>query len=451
MRYLDFWVFVLSISLSLNARSGKVEISGTIKNHTAESIAIAKLNDQKVESDKIDSEGHFKMAVKIEDGYYKLKYGRNTTFIYLYPKDDLKINFDAENLQETLTFSGKGAARNNYLINKARVTDKITKDLKAFYGVEEDAYLKNIDSVKNVHLNALEQYDTRNFFDKAEKKSLEYERLFSIQNYASSREFYLGDEVEPSSEFYQPIEKLDLSDKSDFKTQPFYRYLVTSIWMQRFEETKNFKEMLRLVRNVKNDELAVNLIKRFYSKISVKEERASDYYKLLKRCTNYQPFLDAAKKKYQKILSKQYLKEGEKSPDFSYEDINDNKVSLSDFRGQYIYIDIWATWCAPCLKQIPYLKKIEKRYHDKNIVFLSISVDKKSSKSKWKNMVEKKNLTGVHLFSDNSFKSKFMKEFSVTSIPRFILINPKGEIIDNDAPRPSYDMTKELFDELLNQ
>lgn len=443
-------LFLLLISFSINAKSGKVNLSGTIKNNTLKFIKITYLNDQELVSDKINNDGYFKMRTKLEGAYYKLKYGRSTTFIYLHPEDDLKINFDANDIQKTLRFSGKGAARNNYLINKARETDKITNDIKAYYGVGEVEYLKNIDSLKNVHLKALDQYETKPFFNKAEKKSLEYERLFSIQNFASSKEFYLGKDVELSKEFYRPLRKLDLSKKLDFKTQPFYRFLVTSIWLQKFDETENFKEMISLIKKVKNNELKVNLLKRFYSKVSVKEDRAKDYYKLINRTTNYKPFLEATEKRYQETLSKKYLKEGSKSPDFNYEDVNGNHVSLSDFRGKFVYLDIWATWCAPCLKQIPYLKKIEKRYHDKNIVFISISVDKESSKSKWKKMVEKKNLVGIHLFADHSFNSEFMEKFSVNSIPRFILINPEGEIIDNDAPRPSYDMTTELFDDLLN-
>ncbi len=99
---------------------------------------------------------------------------------------------------------------------------------------------------------------------------------------------------------------------------------------------------------------------------------------------------------------------------------------------------------------MPYLKKLEKRYHDKNIVFVSISVDKKEVKPTWKQMVNDKELGGLQLFADKSFDSDFMNAFAVNSIPRFILIDPKGNIVDPEAPRPSFDKTRVLLDRLLN-
>lgn len=118
-------------------------------------------------------------------------------------------------------------------------------------------------------------------------------------------------------------------------------------------------------------------------------------------------------------------------------------------KGKYVYIDVWATWCVPCLKQIPYLKALEAEFHDKNIAFVSISVDKERAKSTWKKMLESKELTGIQLFADNSFESEFMNAFAVNSIPRFILIDPEGKIIDPRAPRPSYEKTRRLLQSIL--
>lgn len=68
----------------------------------------------------------------------------------------------------------------------------------------------------------------------------------------------------------------------------------------------------------------------------------------------------------QKLVKK--IKKGNKAPDFSdYENYKGGTSSLSDFKGNYVYIDIWATWCKPCIAQIPYLKILEEEYKDKNI------------------------------------------------------------------------------------
>ncbi len=147
---------------------------------------------------------------------------------------------------------------------------------------------------------------------------------------------------------------------------------------------------------------------------------------------------------------------GKPSPTFeNYLDINGDKKSLSDFKGKYVYVDVWATWCGPCIQQIPYLKSIEKEYHNKNIEFISISTDESSrsggsweaAEKKWKNFVKKRNLSGVQLWSGKDYS--FQQAYQINGIPRFILIDPEGKIVDPNAPRPSDPSLKELLNSLL--
>ena len=161
-------------------------------------------------------------------------------------------------------------------------------------------------------------------------------------------------------------------------------------------------------------------------------------------------FYEKADVKPQKLASHtNVLKKGDMSPKFvNYKTPNDLTMSLDDLKGKYVYIDIWATWCGPCKQEIPFLKAVEKKYHNKNIEFVSISVDERYAHNTWKNMVREKDLTGIQLFADNAFKSKFIQDYGVRSIPRFILIGPEGNIVDANAPRPSDPKLIELFDTL---
>ncbi|SEA57563.1 Peroxiredoxin [Psychroflexus halocasei] len=437
-------------SIILFANSGKIMVSGQVKNHSATTISISHLNNQELISAKLEADGKFNMSVKTEAGYYFLKYGRNTAYIYLYPKDELSIVFDAKHFQSTLVFEGHGSIRNNYLAKKSEMDSELTKDLEAFYKVDEGTYLRNIEKVKSTHLSELSKHDIEKFFVNEEKKSLEYERLLSIQNYESNYKFYLGEEVSPSEEFYKPIENLKLDNNEDYKKQPYFRYLVNSVWSKRIEAANDVDGMLKVLRKVSSQDLAISLVNGFYSKISSNNERSKDYLDLIKRVTKHKPFIDAAEKRYQEVMSSKSLKEGDFSPEFSYEAVDGSIVNLSEFKGKYVYIDVWATWCAPCIKQSPYLKELEERYHSKNIVFVSISVDKEKFKDTWKQMIVDKELGGIQLFSDKSFDSEFMNAYAVNSIPRFILIDPEGKIVKTEAPRPSFDKTRKLLDELLN-
>ena len=149
----------------------------------------------------------------------------------------------------------------------------------------------------------------------------------------------------------------------------------------------------------------------------------------------------------QKLAAKKM--EGIVSPSFDYENHKGGKTKLEDLRGKYVYIDVWATWCGPCLAEIPHLKKVEAKYHGKNIEFVSISVDTEKDYEKWKKMVVSKELGGIQLFADKNWTSDFIKAFGINSIPRFILIGPDGKVIKADAARPSSASLTELLDGLV--
>jgi thiol-disulfide isomerase/thioredoxin len=137
------------------------------------------------------------------------------------------------------------------------------------------------------------------------------------------------------------------------------------------------------------------------------------------------------------------------APSFDFVNYKGGKTKLEDFKGKYVYIDVWATWCGPCRAEIPFLQKVEKQYEGKNIAFVSISVDVQKDVEKWKKMVKDKEMGGEQLFADNDFSSDFVKKFAINSIPRFILIDPTGKVVHADAPRPSNPELQKELDSLL--
>jgi thiol-disulfide isomerase/thioredoxin len=149
----------------------------------------------------------------------------------------------------------------------------------------------------------------------------------------------------------------------------------------------------------------------------------------------------------EKMYVKNELAKGKVAPKFvNYEKPDRETVSLDDLKGKYVYIDVWATWCNPCLAEIPSLQKLEKDYHDKNIQFVSISIDKRDDYFTWTDMIEEKNLGGLQLYANED--KEFPKAYRISSIPRFILIDPDGNIVDADAPRPSEPKLRDLFTSL---
>ncbi len=114
---------------------------------------------------------------------------------------------------------------------------------------------------------------------------------------------------------------------------------------------------------------------------------------------------------------------------------NDNK---------YVYIDIWASWCKPCIKEIPVLKELEKEYANKSIKFVSISIDTKPEA--WHKALKDHGLHGNQLFDQDN---QIGKSLNIQGIPRFLFYSPKGELILIDAPRPSASEIRSVLDKYL--
>ena len=153
--------------------------------------------------------------------------------------------------------------------------------------------------------------------------------------------------------------------------------------------------------------------------------------------------------------SNKKIAKGRPSPKFeNYIDIKGGKKSLDSFKGKYVYIDVWATWCGPCIREIPALDKLEKEYHSKNIAFVSISTDEsrrsggswEAAEKKWSNFVKDRNMSGIQLWSGKD--TRFQQEYQINGIPRFILIDPQGNIVDANAPRPSDPRLRNVFNSL---
>ena len=148
-------------------------------------------------------------------------------------------------------------------------------------------------------------------------------------------------------------------------------------------------------------------------------------------------------------------KKGEPWIDFTYPNIDGDSVSLSDFKGSVVYVDIWATWCGPCLQELPFLIQLASDYSSTDIVFLSVAIQSEADKSIWENMINNDCIegidcmAGVQLVSTNNFASKICDDYAINGIPRFMLFDKNGNIINLEAPRPSSSDTRVLFDELL--
>ncbi|MGK2864237.1 MAG: peroxiredoxin family protein [Chitinophagaceae bacterium] len=120
---------------------------------------------------------------------------------------------------------------------------------------------------------------------------------------------------------------------------------------------------------------------------------------------------------------------GKEAPDFSLPDINGNPVKLSSFRGKYVLVDFWASWCSPCRIENPNVVKTYNQFKNKNFTILGVSLDRPGQKDKWLKAIEDDKLTWTHVSDLQFWNSPVVALYGFEGIPFNVLVDPQGKII----------------------
>ncbi|MBO9566833.1 MAG: TlpA family protein disulfide reductase [Niastella sp.] len=118
---------------------------------------------------------------------------------------------------------------------------------------------------------------------------------------------------------------------------------------------------------------------------------------------------------------------GKTAPDFSQADTSGNNISLQDFRGKYVLIDFWASWCVPCRAENPTLVAAYNKYKDKGFTIIGVSLDEK--RDKWVEAIVKDGLPWIHVSDLRFWKNAIAVQYNIHSVPDNFLLDPQGKII----------------------
>jgi len=424
-----------------------VLLTGKITNLHNKEIILSKTNRSYSKKITINTDGTFKDSMKIKSGFYRLISGKNKVLFYLENGNTIEINADANNFKSSLNISGSGAGATNYLSKKSQISSSLRTS--AFFKLNETEFIhtaKKIKSALNRTLDTMQGVSKN--FKALEERNINYSYVYQLSHFKKLNK--INNQV--SKELKQELQKIDFNKEEDYRFSSAYYTLIGEYYKGQTDELVKTDSIDRGLASIKiystiSNQTIRNELIYIQARMSISQTKSLDaFYQTYMRASTDEKNNAEISKIYHNIKK---VSEYKFSPKFiDYENFEGGTTSLDDFKGKYVYIDIWATWCGPCLGQIPYLKKVEKKYHNKNIEFLSISIDQEKNYDKWRSMVKDRELGGVQLLADNNFNSQFIKDYAITGIPRFILLDPQGKIIDANAPRPSNEKLIQLFNKL---
>lgn len=304
--------------------------------------------------------------------------------------------------------------------------------------IQSQDFSKTPEVLYNVRNDCIDLINAQTIDVLREKVIIEYMSYLNMVSYYSDK---------PEYNLTPALELIANTPPNSDKVKKFSWYL-TGMAKHQNINIWEYDYVLKVIETNPDKELAANLLNTLIQhSYSVDEEIAMKFYD---RIIKEFPEQEATQRARQSYDPNRAMQVGKMVPDFTFTSLDnpDNKITPASLKGKYVLIDMWATWCGPCIMEMDNLHETYQEFKDKGFEILSISIDptvemvNNFRKGKWK-------MPWLNAWSDGQFQSTAAQTFEVTGIPRFVLLGPTGEILAVDTIRG--EGLKAMLAELLNK
>ncbi len=371
--------------------------------------------------------------------------------IFLLPGDSVFIQ-TLDNDYEVL--GGESAIISNQLklINQEKLNVLKGLNISELFSSNSKDYKIKSNELMNQLLKSIERISNNTSnkeFIRLEREKVKY-KVYRIMNiYDINYSDQTGNQPHIDELFYDYLHHANFRDTTLLQLKEYIIFLESFVDLKMRQEidkkesdnyqvTKNvINEIVRLNAETKiSDELLQILLKDEIYKLNVNDEIMFDFQTLCKNNT-YISNLNDSYQTYKKILP------GMPVSDFRFIDQMGKVYTLSDFKGSYLYIDVWGLYCSPCLKAMPKFNEIKNFFKGKKINFIGVCRELPKNKDRWIKRMREYNVMGLQFLPEN--EKQFLKDYLIGEIPRYILIDKEGRFMNANATKPSDELLNELL------
>ena len=382
----------------------------------------------------------------LEAGVYTVRAGKQQTQVFMGTADSTYLDWEVKDKVSEVKVMGTRVAENSFLRNMDTYRSWALTENAYKYSPKEYAS-RALSEFKKVRKNIYAYKTVDNIrpaddFRQVQEKLLAVQFLNWTDNYYPQIHsvYYPNDKLEYPKSLDEIRKVVQLNDPSLVGYANYRTYV-----------TEHYR-----ARSHRNDSLFF-----YYMDTEMKDGKVKDYLMYEAAQTNLSRIKDSARRDAllhsvlpsftnaklkgnleATALRMTNLQKGKKAYNFSAEALNGRQITLQQLAGRYIVVDVWATWCAPCKKENPVFDELAERYTSEQLAFVSLSVDE--DRNQWRMKAANRGSKVLQLRAGPG-DEEFSRAYAINTIPRFILIDPKGKIVNADLPRPSEGEFEEML------
>lgn len=371
-----------------------------------------------------------------------------TQVLFLRPDDHLNIHVDMDDFEGSIKFTGTNAYDNTYLIEE--IKEGLSPKFINPSMFNDTLYFRQcIDTIEKAnrefyakHDSTLFSADFRNYM-RAELK-YRYTNLRYMFSYTYDIVIHNFKKRVLPDGYWNYLKNLNLNDQNAINNSSYQVCLIRYIEMfvkdsiaALEKDSSDIHLQRKRILNRTVDDYEKRFKGRVYDytmtfllnnnlNLLTVDKKYGDQIinSFAKKCSTpeYVSFIRA---KYESVFR---LNAGEPAPDFVFTELNGKRTSLSSLKGKYVFMDVWASWCGPCVEVYPMLQQCTADPRFKNVTF--VFVNSNDDENRWKNFLKNNGDKGLHLFADHKESIDLQSLYEIDALPRSILIDPKGKIID---------------------